>query len=241
MLLSALPFLVTAAPAAPRFSWDTVPVFYHSCNFSGPYNAQALDIMAKFPMVTVEKGQGVFDPTDKRFAEDKIVEALRGVKARNANVSTLLYYNSVLDWPFYRLHEELMRRPELWARGADGSVCRTNGDGSFPNHTNMLSFDFAQAAARDLWASACLNATRTGYVDGCFSDRADGKPHCEVRLRGSNHGGAARPKPVSNQRRPARPKPARRRPRILEPPRPAPSMVMCPAATRLPNMAIAPS
>ena len=82
-------------------------------------------------------------------------------------------------------------------------MCRLGGDGTFPNHTNMLAFDFAQAAVRDFWASECYNMTQTvsaesaracavlpalsragpdarvagqGYVDGCFSDRSDGTP-----------------------------------------------------------------
>ena len=36
----------------------------------------------------------------------------------------------------------------------------------------MLVFDFGQAVVRDFWASDCINATKTGYVDGCFADRA---------------------------------------------------------------------
>ena len=38
-------------------------------------------------------------------------------------------------------------------------------------------FDFSMAAARDLFIATCVNATQTGYVDGCFVDRAvDGTP-----------------------------------------------------------------
>ena len=36
-----------------------VPVFYHSCNFTGPYTDEAIKTVAKFPFVTIEKGQGV--------------------------------------------------------------------------------------------------------------------------------------------------------------------------------------
>jgi hypothetical protein len=32
----------------------------------------------------------------------------------------------------------------------------------------------AQQATRDFWASECYNMTQTGFVDGCFSDRAVG-------------------------------------------------------------------
>ena len=73
----------TAAPAWPRFSWDTVPVFYHSCNFTGGYTPEAIDVITRYPLVTIEKGQGVQDPTDHRYAEDKIVEVLKAVKAKD--------------------------------------------------------------------------------------------------------------------------------------------------------------
>jgi hypothetical protein len=181
VLLGGEDGIVSAAvspPAPPRFSWDTVPVFYHSCNYSGPYSDAALQVVAKFPMVTIEKGQQVFDGAP--FAEDAIVGTLKRVKALNPNISTIFYYNSVLDWPFYRLHEKFIRHPD-WAVPSgknDGKPCLMNGDSTFPNHTNMLVFDFSKEEVRNFWASECINMTKTGYVDGCFSDRAVGEPAC---------------------------------------------------------------
>ena len=110
-----------------------VPVFYHSCNFTGPYTDEALKTVAKFPFVTIEKGQGVTlcaspppHPTGccltlpllrsgtgpRNYAEDKIVDTLRRVKAIDPNISTVFYYNSVLDWPFYKLHAEFLQHPD---------------------------------------------------------------------------------------------------------------------------------
>ena len=40
-----------AAPRGPRFSWDTLPVFFHSSNASGPFTAESVATMATFPMV----------------------------------------------------------------------------------------------------------------------------------------------------------------------------------------------
>jgi len=177
-LLAAQP--AQGAPSPPSFSWDTVGhmVFYHSCNYTGPYTDEALQTVVKFPMVTIEKGQQVFD--DAGYAEDTIVETLRRVKKLNPNISTIFYYNSVLDWPFYRLHEEFIQHPE-WALPSgkgDGKPCLMTGDRTFPNHTNMLGFDFSQSVVRDFWASECINMTKTGFVDGCFSDRAVSEPAC---------------------------------------------------------------
>ena len=114
--------LAAGAPSPPAFSWDTVGkmAFYHSCNFTGPYTDEALQVVAKFPMVTIEKGQQVFE-SPPPLAEDAIVATLRRVKALNSNISTIFYYNSVLDWPFYRLHQQMVEHPEFWANTTDAA------------------------------------------------------------------------------------------------------------------------
>ena len=53
MLAAVLTLAVTSA--LPRFSWDTVPVFYHSCNFTGEFTDEAIEIMAKFPMARLSR------------------------------------------------------------------------------------------------------------------------------------------------------------------------------------------
>ena len=45
----------------PVWSWDTVPVFFHSSDTAGPgggFTSAALDTISRFPMVTIEKWQG---------------------------------------------------------------------------------------------------------------------------------------------------------------------------------------
>ena len=39
------------------------------------------------------------------------MDTLRRVKAIDPNISTVFYYNSVLDWPFYKLHAEFLQHP----------------------------------------------------------------------------------------------------------------------------------
>ena len=103
----------------PRFSWDTVQPFYHSCNESGAFSEEALAVITKFPIVTIEKGQGLNEPRSPgHHAEAKILAALRSVKEADKNISTVFYYNSVLDWTMYDLHEKLVARPDLWLRDA---------------------------------------------------------------------------------------------------------------------------
>ena len=48
---------------------------------------------------------------------------------------------------------------------------------SCPGKRSCDVFDFSNAHARALFIEECVNATRTGFVDGCFCDRAvDGTP-----------------------------------------------------------------
>jgi hypothetical protein len=55
----------------PPHSWDTVghKVFIHGCKREGLFNASELQLAAKFPLLTVEKGQGEDLPG---YAEDKM-------------------------------------------------------------------------------------------------------------------------------------------------------------------------
>lgn len=52
------------------------------------------------------------------------------------------------------------------------------GDRTFnPPKRGMLVFDHAVPALRDYWKSVCINATATGFVDGCFSDSSQPNTH----------------------------------------------------------------
>jgi len=97
-LFVLLSVAAAARPKGPRFSWKTLPIFFHSSNSSGPVNEASLQLMARFPMVTVEKFQGPCGNSGHASPacnqEQQIVDALKGVKEINPNVSTIFYYNS---------------------------------------------------------------------------------------------------------------------------------------------------
>ena len=164
----------TTTTIAPRFSWDTIQPFIHLANSSGPFSAEAIAIMAKFPMVTVEKFQGPCaaksrPPTDTCHQEALIIDALRRVKGVNPRVCTIFYYNSILNFPQYDLSARFMAdNATLLLHDVNGSLITESGGGK----SGLTVFDYQQRAAADLWASACINATLTGHVDGCFADRA---------------------------------------------------------------------
>ena len=157
-----------------------MPVFIHGSNQSGPINAEAIHLMAKFPLVTVEKFQGACAnshdplPTPACDQEKLIIDALKQVKSVNPNASTIFYYNSVLDFPQYKLHGMMLADPSLMLKDKDGKTVLMG----CPSPTGKCDvFDFSNPTTRALFISECVNATQSGFVDGCFLDRAvDGTP-----------------------------------------------------------------
>ncbi|XP_065182760.1 uncharacterized protein LOC135813611 [Sycon ciliatum] len=179
----------TALPNAPppnvQFSWDHVPVFIHTSNTTGPFNDQALQIMAKFPIVTIEKYQGPNSgyhyPAEKWVCceEDRIVDTLKSVKKINPNITGIFYYNMVLDFPQYRLHENFAKNESWWLHDQHGNVVRVAGGGH--GHADLLVYDTRQKTVADLFMNACLDLVPTGAVDGCFVDRpVDGIPDTDT-------------------------------------------------------------
>ena len=82
--------------------------------------------------------------------------------------------NSALDFPQYSVHAQMLADPSLMLHDASGKVAKM----SCPSPASPCDvFDFGNAKARDLFNSVCINATKSGVVDGCFVDRAvDGTP-----------------------------------------------------------------
>eukprot|EP01084_Bolivina_argentea_P198893 340444_1 len=161
----------------PAFSWDTLPVWIHMCNTSGVWNDTTLKYFAKYPIITFEKGQGVFateEPYASKYAEDKIIDACRQIKAVKPDIICIFYYNSINDWTMYKIHETLAEHPEWWLRDNNNRVVLIGGDKSFPQpEQGMLVPDYRQPIIQKLWADECINITANNYgiVDGCFSDK----------------------------------------------------------------------
>ena len=178
MLLSSLllftPAVHSMTPVNPTFGWDMLAnqSFFHRSNKTGPYTEEAIEIMARFPIVTIEKWQSIDSKNDTM--EDNIVGTLQRVKEKNPKAVTIFYYNSVCDFPQYaELYPKFDAMPEGWLKDKDGKVIRQACAG----FSNMPVFDFSQPAVRALWSSECANQTKKDGVDGCFVDRAvDGAP-----------------------------------------------------------------
>jgi len=168
---TAFPVVVVATqfPNSPRFSWDTVPLFFHSTNTTGLWSAEALARMASFPLITFDKGQGRGNASDGRPGEARALDAARQVRAAlGARVTLLFYQNSLIDWQEFSAHQALVRDPALRAKNATGADAVAAGE---------WVFNVAQPAARSLVTDACLSlvdADGGATYDGCFLDRAGG-------------------------------------------------------------------
>ena len=160
LLLLAVGICSTWA-ALPQFSWDSLPVFFHSCNSSGQYNDDALKVIAKFQMATIEKGMGrqVSDIDD----EDEMVLAMKAIKAVNPQISTYFYMNSHKDRPeMTRMAREFDQHPDYALRDDNGVIVK--------NNQGLFVFDVSKLEVRKWWLNICLNATKYANGDGCYCD-----------------------------------------------------------------------
>lgn len=181
----------------PVHSWKTLPVSFHSSKRAsddhGGFAPEELDVIKRFPLVTIEKWQG-----DKAslfiWEEDAMTYAASQVKNANPNASVVVWFDSVRvytgwNWPFkpnsdanvnhtfnpdakhncatghFRHGEFLEAHPEYLLKNASGQPAVEEWSGC---HT----YDFAQEKVRNFWRDMCLNMTASGIVDGCGADDA---------------------------------------------------------------------
>ncbi len=93
-------------PIAVQFSWERVQPFFHEDNVTGPYSDEAIQALARFPLITLEKWHGACEgweaanesdhcPSISRSSypcceEDRITSDLRRVKTLNPNTTTVM-------------------------------------------------------------------------------------------------------------------------------------------------------
>ncbi len=165
--------IVTAAGAfaaiPPPFSWDTVPLFFHSTNASGLWNAHALERLRAFSIITMDKSQGQSNGSDTRPGEARTLDAARAVRAAVGAAPTLLFYqNTMIDWHMYSTHAALVADPTLRLHNASGADALFQGA--------MWLFDVTSAAGRAVPAGLCAALARAdagATYDGCFLDRGN--------------------------------------------------------------------
>lgn len=175
----------------PAFSWDTVGgmVFMQVCNpnstVAHPWDSKTLDILAKYPMVALEKCMSIYEPPPL-YMEDTVDALCGALKKRNPKLSCIYYLNSELDFTAYRLHKEFRKLPGYWLRNKTGDVVKQGGPNfGCKNHScpDLLVPAYNKQDAGEFFLSSCLNMTLSPNVDGCNIDRANhivcDNSHCE--------------------------------------------------------------
>jgi hypothetical protein len=176
VLVGAISAAVGARSHRPKYDLKSLPVFFHSSNSTGPFNDAAIAEIAKFSIATVEKFQGTCWQTDPSAACDQVsvIEAqLARIKAANPNISTIVYFNSIIDFPQYKLHGLMEANPDYRLCFSNGTVIPIHGD----HISDAWIFNYPNEGIASAIIDACTKVVSSGSADGCFMDRSvDGFP-----------------------------------------------------------------
>ena len=162
----------------PNTSLATVPVAYFGGNtkYRGQDN---INMLAKMRIVMIEKWEGpcwaecMKDSSSSSCqptcnVENYILDTFSRVKAVNPGVSTILYLNTLMDFPFYTLHGLFEAADANTRDSITGDVITIRNDGGMENIT---IYGFDTDAGVNLYIDAVKNFTRTKLVDGFFGDK----------------------------------------------------------------------
>eukprot|EP01051_Picozoa_sp_SAG22_P020476 SAG22_NODE_4153_length_1366_cov_1.690608_1_plen_341_part_10 len=167
----------TRTALAPSTSLDTIPVVYMGGN-SAARPAENIEMLAKMRYVVIEKWEGTcwnecLANISKQLAcepscdvEAVQVATLAAVKKLNPSVPGIMYLNTILDFPFLRLHQTLVEADAL-VRNVDGSVCQLENDNGM---TNITVFDYSKPIGQKIWLDEVERLVDTGFVDGFYGD-----------------------------------------------------------------------
>ena len=91
-----------------------------------------------------------------------MLQAAKSIKEVSPTTGVYFYWNSLLDWPQYYMHQIFLNNPQWWLRNATGYPMHFDGDSEFLYYKHMLGFDLSDEGCAEWWATACYNMTKTG-------------------------------------------------------------------------------
>eukprot|EP00729_Bicosta_minor_P020928 gene20928-17_t len=142
----------------PVHSWKTVPVSFHSATErtgpTGVFPESDLEIISKFPLVTIEKWQGdMFDTL--------MVYTGWNVDPKNTTVNTTFNKGATVSCATGHF------RPAEFVEQEGRSMLLRNGSNQLVHNAygGCHVYDHSQAATRQFWQNMCLNMTKSGVID----------------------------------------------------------------------------
>ncbi len=150
----------------PRFSWDTVPMFYHAGKWAGPYSDEEVKMLAgKYPLVVIEKMHGQNDPRFEGQVEKAVFLDAKRIKQANPDTKVLFYFNPFVDYRYYSWKTSLPEVPSWALRGPDGQVlCKDRGVVKF------VQFDITHPQFMPWWLDKVRLVAEKPQIDGIFID-----------------------------------------------------------------------
>lgn len=184
---------------APKHSWKTIPVSFHSSSVTtgptGAFSDEDVEIIKRFPLVTIEKWQGsqAIDSSGQflfLWEEDAMIASARKLKAANSNISIVVWFDTLLVYTGWNVDTNnktvnTTLNPDankecatghfrdaeyLYREGHDLLLKNSSGQFALTSFGHCHAYDHSQAAARQYWTDMCLNMTDSGVVDGCGAD-----------------------------------------------------------------------
>ena len=146
-------------PNPPSFSWDTIPLFIHAGNGSGPLNQTAAKYMSTFPIATIPQHQAgpngpienCSNPQQMICEEDALIMALSQIKSYNNNTRTLFYLSSFFNMPWYNLSTFFYGENEKYLLHYNGTLAKMGVCNPNAGHANLTIFDLSQNETRNIW------------------------------------------------------------------------------------------
>ncbi|MGB7347771.1 MAG: putative glycoside hydrolase [Pirellulaceae bacterium] len=144
----------------PEFSWDKVPIAFHFGKSAGLMTKEEAEFVAlRSNFICLEKGHAI-----KQFGntESGIENEAQRLKKINPKMKVVFYWNTFLDYPMFKAHDEYERHPEWWLRKTDGKLDLKNG--------GIRRYDLSNAQVRAWWTEVVHDAVVNGSADGVFMD-----------------------------------------------------------------------
>eukprot|EP00040_Diaphanoeca_grandis_P003269 m.24433 g.24433 ORF g.24433 m.24433 type:complete len:425 (+) comp14608_c0_seq1:64-1338(+) len=167
----------------PYFNWARIPTSFHGARKDSAYSDAEVARLAKFQVLAIEKwytpcgSQGPTQSGPGCAVEYKMAHLFNQTKAITPNQTTIMYWNTMLDFSMYEAHAAMeaseARGVPVYLRDIHGEVISLCNDGNV--YCNITTFDWTQPAARAIWIEAITNLTATGLVDGIYADHSSEK------------------------------------------------------------------
>lgn len=172
----------SAVITPPNTSLSTIPVAYFG-GTTAPRPPTNYAMLSRMRIVMVEKWEGhcwadclknaTASPplpcSSSCAVERDMLHTLKQVKALNPAVSTVMYWNTLLAFPFYAAVGRIRDQGHaLLVDSNTGSPLMLRNDNGMPG---IGVPDFGKVECRKLWLGAVQNWVDTGVVDGIFGDK----------------------------------------------------------------------